>query len=214
MGSILLVGAPGTGKTRLILKYVKMFDKVLWVCTTESANSVRKKLGDFKGDLWVVDTHTWDQNISTTPKDLIVKNPLNLNEVSIAITKALDNLKRDYLIVFDSISGLLLYNPAPKVIHFLRNLVVRMDKENGSGIFTIVEGSHDLQTQTQITLIFNEIIHLVREFDGDEVKRFIKIFRSSEYLEKEVAELKIVKDDVVLPKELDRYIRLKLGLKA
>ncbi len=212
MGSLLLIGSPGTGKTRLILKYLKSFDKVLWISTTESAPNVREKIRDFEGELWVVDTHTWDQKINTTSRDIIVNNPLNLNEVSIAIGKALDSLKKEYFISFDSISGLLLYHTPQKVIHFLRNIVVRMTSDNGSGIFTLVKNAHDVYTETSISLVFNNILELDRIFNREDVKRFIKVVRASSYVEREVGELKIVKDDLLIPEELDSFIKSQLRI--
>jgi len=141
MSTILIIGEPGTGKTRMIYKYLSEFDKALWITTTRSADFVRKDVEKtFKDiDLWIVDTHTWQRKPTHTQKDLIVSNPLNLNEVSLAIGKALDNLKSDYFLAFDSISGLLLYHPPQKLIHFLRNIVVRVESEGGSGIFTLVK---------------------------------------------------------------------------
>ncbi len=212
MGSLLLIGSPGTGKTRLILKYLKCFDKVLWISTTESAPNVREKIRDFEGELWVVDTHTWDQKINIMPRDIIVNNPLNLNEVSIAIGKALDSLKKDYFISFDSISGLLLYHSPQKVIHFLRNIVVRMTSDNGSGIFTLVKNAHDVHTETSISLVFNNILELDRIFNKEDVRRLIKVVRASSYVEREVGELKIVKDDLLIPDELDSFIKSQLRI--
>lgn len=214
MGSILLIGSPGTGKTRLILKYLRYYNKALWVSTTESAPDVRKKLNDFEGELWVVDTHTWDQKVEIEKRDIIVSNPMNLNEVSIGIGKALDSLKKDYFIAFDSISGLLLYHTPQKVIHFLRNIVVRMNTDNGAGVFTLVKNAHDIHTETSISLIFQNIIELERIFNGDTVKRYIKIIRASQYVEKEVAEFKFVENDVVIPEDLDRFIKNQLNIKA
>ncbi len=214
MGSILLIGSPGTGKTRLILKYLKHYDKALWVSTTESAPDVRRKLNDFEGELWVVDTHTWDQKVEVEKRDIIVSNPMNLNEVSIAIGKALDSLKRGYFIAFDSISGLLLYHTPQKVIHFLRNIVVRMNTDNGAGIFTLVKNAHDIHTETSISLMFQNIVELERVFNSDSVRRYIRVIRASQYVEREVAEFKFVENDVVIPEELDRFIKNQLNIKS
>ncbi len=210
MGSLLIIGSPGTGKTRLILKYLKSFNRVLWISTTESAPNVRKKIRDFNGELWVVDTHTWDQKINVTSRDVIVNNPLNLNEVSIAIGKALDSLKKNYFIAFDSISGLLLYHSPQKVIHFLRNIVVRMISDNGSGIFTLVKNAHDIHTETSISLVFNNILELDRIFSSEEVRRLMKVIRASSYVEREIGEFKLVKDDLVIPDEFDTFIKSQL----
>ena len=213
MGSLLLIGSPGTGKTRLILKYLKFFNKVLWISTTESAPNVRSKIENFGGEFWVVDTHTWDQKIDVSHRDIIVNNPLNLNEVSIAIGKALDSLKRDYFISFDSISGLLLYHTPQKVIHFLRNIVVRMTSDNGSGIFTLVKNAHDVYTETSISLVFNNILELERDFNRDDVRRFIRVIRASSYIEKEIGELKFIRDDLLIPEELDVFIKSQLRIR-
>ncbi len=210
MGSLLIIGSPGTGKTRLILKYLKSFNRVLWISTTESAPNVRRKIRNFNGELWVVDTHTWDQKINVTSRDVIVNNPLNLNEVSIAIGKALDSLKKNYFIAFDSISGLLLYHSPQKVIHFLRNIVVRMISDNGSGIFTLVKNAHDIHTETSISLVFNNILELDRIFSAEEVKRLMKVIRASSYVEREIGEFKLVKDDLVIPDEFDTFIKSQL----
>ncbi len=212
MSSILLIGSPGTGKTRVILKYIKNYDKILWVSTTESARDVREKLKDIHCDVWVVDTHTWDQNLRIDERDLIVSNPKNLNEVSIAIGTALDNLKSNYFVAFDSISGLLLYNSPQKVISFLRNIIVRINSENGVGIFTLVKDAHDKYTETAISLIFPNIIELRRIYEGNETKRFMRIIKASEYLRNEIGEIKIVQDDVIIPKDFDGFIRRQLNL--
>ena len=137
---------------------------------------------------------------------------MNLNEVSIAIGTALDNLKSNYFVAFDSISGLLLYNSPQKVISFLRNIIVRITSENGVGIFTLVKDAHDKYTETAISLIFPNIIELRRIYEGSETKRFMRIIKASEYLRNEIGEINIVQDDVIIPKDFDDFIRRQLNL--
>ena len=214
MSTILIIGEPGTGKTRLIYKYLGEFNKVLWITTTKSADIVRKEIeATFKGiNLWIVDTHTWQRRPTHTTKDLIVSNPLNLNEVSLAIGKALDNLKSNYFLAFDSISGLLLYHPPQKLIHFLRNIVVRVESENSCGIFTLVKNAHDIHTETSVSLIFSDIMELERQWVDGKVKRFLKIIRASEYVPVDMSEFKITENGIELPDVIDAYIRRKLGI--
>ncbi len=214
MSTILIIGEPGTGKTRMIYKYLSEFDKALWITTTRSADFVRKDVEKtFKDiDLWIVDTHTWQRKPTHTQKDLIVSNPLNLNEVSLAIGKALDNLKSDYFLAFDSISGLLLYHPPQKLIHFLRNIVVRVESEGGSGIFTLVKNAHDVHTETSVSLIFSDIIELVRKWNEEKVKRFVKIIRASEYVPVDLVEFNITENGIQLPDVIDSYLRRKLKI--
>jgi|Deesub1362A_J573_1020465.scaffolds.fasta_scaffold00075_62 KaiC/GvpD/RAD55 family RecA-like ATPase len=211
MGNILVIGDPGSGKTRLIFKYISDYDKIVWVTTIKSAERVRKELGQFNfRELWVVDTHTWQRRATHTKYDVVVSNPLNLNEVSLSVGKVLDNVKRDYFLAFDSISGLLLYHHAPKVIQFLRNLVVRLESEGGRGIFTLVKNAHDVHTETSVSLIFNNILQLERIFDGESVKRLVKVIRASRYIEPEISEFKIASNGIELNPSLDAFIKEEL----
>jgi len=198
----------------MIYKYLSEFDKALWITTTRSADIVRREVeAAFESlDLWIVDTHTWQRRPTHTSKDLIVSNPLNLNEVSLAIGKALDNLKSNYFLAFDSISGLLLYHPPQKLIHFLRNIVVRIESENSCGIFTLVKNAHDIHTETSVSLIFSDIIELEREWVNDKVRRFLKIIRASEFVPVDMSEFKITENGIELPQEIDSYIRRKLRI--
>ncbi len=215
MGTILIIGGPGTGKTRFIFRYLKEFQKILWVTTIRSAEDVRREIENEVGerDLWIVDTHTWQRREGHTEKDIIIGNPLNLNEVSLGIGKALNALKSDYLLAFDSISGLLLYHPPQKIIHLLRNTVVRIEGDGGSGIFTLVEQAHDIHTEISVSLIFNNIIYLERQFEFNKARRLIKIIKASEYIEPDVAEFKIARDGIELPRSIDEFVAKQLRLK-
>jgi len=211
MGNILVIGDPGSGKTRLIFRYISDYDKIVWVTTIKSAEKVRKDLSHFNfKELWVVDTHTWQRRATHTKYDVVVSNPLNLNEVSLSVGKVLDNVKRDYFLAFDSISGLLLYHHAPKVIQFLRNLVVRLESEGGRGIFTLVKNAHDMHTETSVSLIFNNIIQLERIFNGESVRRLVKVVRASKYIEPEISEFRITSNGIELDPSLDAFIKDEL----
>jgi KaiC/GvpD/RAD55 family RecA-like ATPase len=210
MGEILVIGGPGTGKTRMILKFLPDFKKVVWVTTIKSAEVVRRSIEPmFNIELWIIDTHTWVKRSTHTERDIIVSNPINLNEVSLAIGRVLDIVGKGYLLAFDSISGLLLYHATQRVVHFLRNILVRLESDNASGIFTLVKNAHDIHTETSVSLMFSNIIELERRFDKD-VKRFIKLVKTLGYVEPEFAEFTIDKDGIHLPNRIENFIREQL----
>ncbi len=154
MSILLLIGEPGSGKCRMIKSVINDFDKVVWITTTSSAEFIRSYVNK---DLWIIDVFTWIRRRSHTNKDIVVTNPVNLNEISLAIGKALEMLKGDYLLVLNSISGLLVYHSPQKILHFLRNLIVRIESENASGVFTVVKDAHGKEVENCIAMFFPSI---------------------------------------------------------
>lgn len=211
MGDLLLIGEPGTGKTLLIknLLALDFFKKVVWVTTVRTSKVVRNLITDtFNGELWVVDIYTRTGRKNLDDRDVIVRNPLNLNEVSLAIGNALDNVEDDYIFILDSISGLLLYHSTQQVIHILRNILLRIEEDDAAAIFTLVKNAHDIHTETSISLLFLNVIELDREFLKNEksVKRYIKIIKAFKYVTPEVTEFTIDKDKIILPKHIQEFI--------
>lgn len=211
MGDLLLIGEPGTGKTLLIknLLTLDFFKKVVWVTTVRTSKVVRNLITDtFNGELWVVDIYTRTGRKNLDDRDVIVRNPLNLNEVSLAIGNALDNVEDDYIFILDSISGLLLYHSTQQVIHILRNILLRIEEDDAAAIFTLVKNAHDIHTETSISLLFLNVIELDREFLKNEksVKRYIKIIKAFKYVTPEVTEFTIDKDKIILPKHIQEFI--------
>ena len=175
MTHILIIGPPGTGKRKYLEEIAVEFDNVVWVTTLSSAYFARKRLG--RENIWIIDTYTWGKKESEEERDIIVSNPLNLNEVSLAINKVLDSIEGKYLLVMDSISGLLVYHTPQRILHFLRALLVRIEKERSSGIFTLIKDAHEKTVEVSILMYFPTIIE-TRE-DGK-----VRIIKSSIPLDK------------------------------
>ncbi len=129
-----------------------------------------------------------------------------------AIGRVLDLVGEGYLLAFDSISGLLLYHATQRVVHFLRNILVRIESDKASGIFTLVKNAHDIYTETSVSLMFSNIIELERRFD-DSVKRYVKLVKTFGYIEPEFAEFTIDSEGIHLPKPIEDFIRDQLKKK-
>jgi len=175
MTHILINGPPGTGKCKYLEDISREFDNVVWVTTLSSAYFVRRRLK--REDVWIIDTYTWGKKDSGENRDIVVSNPLNLNEVSLAINKVLDGLEGSYLLVMNSISGLLIYHTYQRILHFLRALLVRIEKEKSSSLFTLVKDAHEKTVEVSISMYFPNIVE-TRE-DGK-----VRIIKSSIPLDK------------------------------
>lgn len=190
MSYLLINGPPGTGKCKLIESVAKEFDNVVWITTLSSAEFVRKRLK--KDDLWVVDTFTWGKKNREHERDVVVLNPLNLNEVSLAVNKVLDKIDGKYLLVMNSISGLLVYHSCQKLLHFLRTVLVRMENEESQGIFSLVKYAHEKSVEISVSMFFPNIV----ESEGGEGEKGgnVRVIKSSIPLEKNEFNFEEAKD--------------------
>ncbi len=202
MQEILISGKPGAGKTLLLMKLIREFDNIVWVTTTMSTKILRKILRN--NDVWIIDAYT-GTNVKFHPKDVIIGNPLNLNEINLGISQVLDQIKGETLVIVDSITGLLLYHDLRMVVHFIRSALVRMEEKGASSVFTLVKNAHDFQTETRLYTMFPTIIELIRE-DNKETKRFIRVIKSVKYIEPSFGEVKIIRNNIILPDHIMDYI--------
>jgi len=187
MSYLLISGAPGSGKCELLESVIGNFDNVVWITTLSSAEFVRKRLK--REDVWVIDTFTWGKKKSESERDITVTNPLNLNEVCLAVAKVLDRIDGEYFLVMNSISGLLIYHSYQRLIHFLRTILVRIESERSVGAFTIVKDAHERNVEVSISMFFPNIIELSR---GQ-----MQIIKSSIPLEKNVYDMEQAKEIIM-----------------
>ncbi len=202
MRDVLISGEPGAGKTLLLLKLMKEFENVIWITTIRTAKTLRKILKN--DNVWIIDAYT-GTNVSTHPRNLVVSNPFNLNEMNMKIFQILDRIKGKTLVILDSITGLLLYHDFQKVVHFVKNVVVRMKEKDASSVFTLVKHAHDSQTETSLYTMFSTVVELLKK-DNKETKRFVRIVKAVEYVEPNFGEVKIVRNDIILPDQIMDYI--------
>jgi len=208
MGEILLSGQPGAGKTLLLLKIMRegKFKNVIWVTTTRSARVLRKILGE---DVWIVDTHTWSST-KIHPRDVVIVNPINLNEVNLGVSRLLDSIGKNCLVIFDSLTGLLLYHDLHKLIYFLRGVLVKIEEKNASAIFTYVKGAHSTEVEFSLYTMFPVVMEILNT--DDYRKKIIKIIKATEWVEEVSGEIEIVKDDIIVPENIMNYIMKVLSI--
>ena len=195
-------GKPGAGKILLLLKLMKEFDDIVWVTTTRSAKSLRRFLKN--DNVWIIDAYSGTK-VKFHPRDLVISNPFNLNEVKLEISRIIDQIKGETLIIVDSITSLLLYHNLQRTIHFIRSVLVKVEEGKVSSVFTLVKNAHDLHTEISLYTMFSTVIELLRE-DNNETRRFVRVVRALEDIEPNFGEVKIVKDDIILPDYIMDYI--------
>lgn len=156
MSYLLLIGDPGVGKLRLLREIAEDFENVLWVSTVFSAERVREIIGKKP---WVLDAFSWGMK-KAGEKELVIANPMNLNEISLAVSKILQEIGKNYFLVFHSISGLAVYQPLSKVINLLRALFMKIENDNAKAVFTLTSGAQERQFEIGAMIFFPNVVEL------------------------------------------------------
>lgn len=161
MTYILLSGYPGVGKCKILKELANDFENVIWVTTTYTTGNVRRGL---KGDAWVIDAFSWGMGeLKPGERDFVVSNPTNLNEISLSFSKALERTGRDYILILNSISGLAVYQPLPKILNLLRTLIIKVEKDRAKAVFTIVKGAQEKTFEISLMMVFPNIVEIENE---------------------------------------------------
>ncbi len=161
MAYILLSGYPGAGKCKILKEIAADFENVVWITTTYSIENVRNGL---KREAWVIDAFSWGmKGLNSGERDVVVPNPTNLNEVSLSFSKVLEKIAGDYLLILNSISGLAVYQPLPKILNLLRSLIVKVEKDDAKAIFTIVKGAQERGFEISMMMFFPNIAEIEDE---------------------------------------------------
>ena len=161
MSYILLSGYPGTGKCKILQEISNDFENIIWITTTYSIKNVRKMI---KKNSWVIDAFSWGMGeAQDKERDLIIPNPTNLNEISLSFSKVLEKINGDYILILNSISGLAIYQPPPKIINLLRTILIKVEKDDAKAIFTLVKGAHEIAFEISLMMLFPHIIEIENE---------------------------------------------------
>ena len=122
--------------------------KVCYVSLNKPYKSIRDRLkeaGTSAEDFYFVDAVSSKVgSVESTEKVVFVSSPRALTELNIAITKCLGLWKPD-VVLFDSLSTLLVYEGASSVLRFVHSVASNLRVKGKSCVFTVLK--EDLQNE-------------------------------------------------------------------
>jgi KaiC/GvpD/RAD55 family RecA-like ATPase len=178
--SILLYGSVASGKTTFSLTLAREFLKnslpCVWVCLDESPQSVREKMEYFQIDyrqlqeknlLRFIDIYT--EQITGKPLHdpyiISCTSAFNLNEINRALMSGLAEVSGQGIVVFDSVSSLLLYNRSGTAEEFLKVHMSRITSAGFSGFFILQRDLHDQRTEETLKMMSDAVLEFGFEKD-------------------------------------------------
>lgn len=183
--NFLLKGLPASHKDSFLLQFLhagkKSGNPVAFVTTDSAPAELEKRALSFGLDLSAtkfVDCYSWalQQRGVGRPDDIIVPGPSSLNELSIAISRALSEINRPGVpsrVSFQSLSTLVLYNNPEIVFRFIQIMGARLKASGATTLFSIEEGMHDEHVFTTLEHLTDGTI----EFKEDAGETFLRIPR-------------------------------------
>jgi len=171
----LILSKPLEGKREFIENYAKNAIKenktILFVLTDKSPEQIKREMLESKiffKNFYFVDCYSQQTGLNCQKSENIqyVSGPLALNEISISISDfQREFLKKEipHLIIFDSLSTLLMYSNAEAIGRFLQILIAKIRNLQGEVVFTIEQGMHDDKAIVTIEHLMDSIVEVKKD---------------------------------------------------
>ncbi len=180
--SFILSGSPGVGKTifasNVFGEQLRKGVKCLYVALERPIESFVERLKTRgysidESQIVFVDAYSWRMGGGSDAK-FYLRNLSNLNEVSVKILMALNDLGRGGFYLIDSLTNLTTYNDEKEILHFFGVNSARFKNNLSTGICTVEEGTHDSSFYTMLNHLADGVLEMKLDDDGDSLRRRIR----------------------------------------
>jgi len=161
----------------LVFSYLGQGKPVIFITTDHSTEDIKKEWLDKKlfygryeqtGNLKFIDCYSMNagkpQKEST--QTIYIPSPLALNELSVALAETEAELFKkssEHLVVFDSLSTMLLYSNPRTIARFTQVITGKIRQANGRVCYVVEEGMHEKQVMVTIEHLMGAVIHVKQE---------------------------------------------------
>ena len=138
------------------------YKKVCYVSMNELHESLIKNLkeaGINTNNFFFVDaiTRTSQSKIQKVPNAIFISSPNSLVELSLAISDVLNKQNPD-VVLFDSISTLLIYERGATSTKFLHSLIGKIKSSRSAAVFTALEGDANADAVRDLGMFVDEVL--------------------------------------------------------
>jgi KaiC/GvpD/RAD55 family RecA-like ATPase len=175
--STLLYGPPGNGKRPFCLQFLaeglRLGDSGVMVVSNESVQDAIESFQDLgcglggsaavgRYDFKFVDCYSWriEEVPYPTMSGDVVKSSMDINHVSLAVAKAIEELKpnKNVRVTLDLLSPLLMTASPQSVYKLGELLTAELKRKGATSMFLLTEGMHDQQTVASLQQLLDNVI--------------------------------------------------------
>jgi|Deesub1362A_J573_1020465.scaffolds.fasta_scaffold02122_6 KaiC/GvpD/RAD55 family RecA-like ATPase len=171
--NIMILGPPLIGKSKfarmIFREEIKKGSGGIYVTTKDTPEELMEWFGDIEFKIIDCVTKIAIPDVQDTDSIKRVSSPIDLTGISVGINKFLEGYirggKENVIVVFDSLSNLLMYSNLQTVFRFLHVLTTRIKTSKAKAMYIVEQGMHDDMTITTLKQIFNGFIEFKEEND-------------------------------------------------
>jgi len=187
---VLLISDPGyEGSSFLFHLASKLSSEIVWIASEPPAllNTIVKSY-NYSGKLCIATPKQW--------KGYNFVNLMNLNEVSIAISKAGENMNR-FTLIISVIPELLLIHGLEKTYLFMLNTIWKIQNQGGFTLALLTKGAQGRREEIMMSRPFTMVLRLKKRLMQDTWKR--ELIVESPYSGKDVSVVDVSEYRVEVP---------------
>lgn len=196
---LLLVADPGHEGSALLFNLASSYsNSVVWLAY-EPPTMIESILSsyDYQGELRIISSKQY--------KDYSLVNIMNLNEISISISKAAENLDQ-FSLIFTIIPELLLVHGLEKTYLFLLNTIWKVHNQGGTVFALITKSTQDLRSEFMIRRLFPFTLKLQKKLGESGWERSIILESPIEDFEDDIIPIKPEAYRIDIPSDFKQSI--------